>query len=359
MDITAARGGAHAEVIALGRAKEEARGASLFVTLEPCCHHGRTGPCTERILEAGISEVVVAMVDPFPPVAGKGIARLRRAGVRVRVGEGEEEARRLNEAYLFRLREGRPWVDLKLAATLDGKIADGSGRSRWITGEGARRRVHDLRWGSDGILVGVGTVLRDNPRLTARKGNGRRAPLRIVLDSMLRTPPGAALLMGGDPERTVIACRRDAPASRRRALERAGAVLWTVPGLRAGGVSPTAVLRRLAGAGVNRLLVEGGGGGGRGFSRPGAGGTSSLLHVVPDPRIREGLDPHRSPPASRGRPPPPARRGAPARRRPRADSRAGEGGDLTCSRASSKRWAGSPPAGSGGRPWRSRWRRRW
>lgn len=275
-------GGPHAEVFALDGAGGEARRATLFVTLEPCRHQGRTGPCTERIVEAGVSEVVVAMIDPFPEMAGRGVARLRRAGVRVRVGEGEGEARRLNEAYLFRLREGRPWVDLKLAATLDGKIADAAGRSRWITGERARRRVHDLRWGADGVLVGVETVLRDDPRLTARKGRGTRSPLRIVLDSALRTPPEAALFAGGEPGRTIVACRADAPAGRRRALESAGALLWTVPPLRGGGVSPAAVLRRLARSGVNRLLVEGGGAVAGSFL---ARGLVERMHYFVAPRL--------------------------------------------------------------------------
>src|SRR5262249_11759950 len=164
-------GQAHAEVNALNRAGEKARGATLYVTLEPCCHFGKTPPCTEAVIRSGVRRVVVAMLDPFPQVAGQGASRLREAGIAVEVGVGEAgdfAARRLNAPYLKRLRTGRPWVHAKWAMTLDGKIATRTGQSKWITGEAARARVHELRGRMDAIIVGRGTLVADDPLLTAR-----------------------------------------------------------------------------------------------------------------------------------------------------------------------------------------------
>ncbi len=251
-------GGPHAEIFALREAGARARGAHLFVTLEPCCHVGRTGPCTDRVLEAGIARVVAAIPDPFEKIAGRGLRLLRRAGVQVEVGDGAEEATRLNEAYLLRVREGRPWVDLKLAVTLDGKIADSRGRSRWITGELARKRGHHLRWGADAILVGGRTVRADDPKLTARLGKRVRQPLRVVLDPRLRTRADARIL-GGDPTRVRIAAAGDPAPAKRRRLERLGAVVWSFPAGRGERILLRPLLRKLASEGVNRLLVEGGG----------------------------------------------------------------------------------------------------
>ncbi len=275
-------GGPHAEVFALEGAGPLARGADLYVTLEPCCHQGRTGPCTERITEAGIARVVVALEDPFPAVAGKGIAFLREAGVRVEVGDGEEEARVLNEAYLCRVEKGRPWVDVKMAATMDGFAADRRGRSQWITGEKARARVHRMRRGSDAILVGSGTVLADDPRLTVRSGSRVSEPIRVVLDGRLRTPPTARLIGGGDPGRVIVATRRDAPTRKRERLLAAGVVVWTLPAERGGGVRLLPLLERLAGAGVNRLLVEGGAAVAGAFVRE---GVADRIHLFIAPRL--------------------------------------------------------------------------
>src|SRR5438094_5754489 len=175
-------GGPHAEVHALAAAGEAARQATLYVTLEPCCHHGKTPPCTDAILRAGINRVVAAMTDPFPQVAGKGAALLRAAGVVVEFGAGEAEARRLNAPYLKLLATGRPYVHAKWAMTLDGKIATRTGDSKWISNEVSRWRVHELRGRMDAIVVGIGTALADNPRLTVRPP-GPRTPLRIILDS--------------------------------------------------------------------------------------------------------------------------------------------------------------------------------
>src|SRR5262245_3997728 len=180
-------GAAHAEVNALAAAGEAARGATLYLTLEPCCHQGKTPPCTEAILRAGVGRVVAAMRDPFPEVAGQGAARLQAAGVAVELGQGEPDARRLNAPYLKLLASGRPYVHAKWAMTLDGKIATRTGDSKWISNEASRRHVHELRGRMDAIVVGIGTVLADDPLLTARPP-GPRTPARVVLDRRGRTP---------------------------------------------------------------------------------------------------------------------------------------------------------------------------
>jgi diaminohydroxyphosphoribosylaminopyrimidine deaminase/5-amino-6-(5-phosphoribosylamino)uracil reductase len=186
-------GEAHAEVNALAAAGEAARGATLYVTLEPCCHYGKTPPCTDAVLRAGIRRVVAAMTDPFPQVAGGGTALLRAAGLDVEVGVGEAEARRLNAPYLKLLATGRPYVHAKWAMTLDGKIATRTGDSKWISNEASRRRVHELRGRMDAIVVGIGTVLADDPLLTARPP-GPRTPVRVVLDGQGRLPPPSQLV---------------------------------------------------------------------------------------------------------------------------------------------------------------------
>jgi diaminohydroxyphosphoribosylaminopyrimidine deaminase/5-amino-6-(5-phosphoribosylamino)uracil reductase len=192
-------GGPHAESVALAAAGDAARGATLYVTLEPCAHHGRTPPCADAIVAAGVARVVVALEDPDPAVAGRGLARLREAGVEVEVGRGARPAAELLAPYLKHRRTGRPWVVLKLAATLDGRTAAPDGTSRWITGEAARRDVHRLRAESDAVLVGAGTVRADDPELTVRHVAGRD-PLRVVLGT---APPDArvhpCLELSGDP----------------------------------------------------------------------------------------------------------------------------------------------------------------
>jgi diaminohydroxyphosphoribosylaminopyrimidine deaminase/5-amino-6-(5-phosphoribosylamino)uracil reductase len=185
-------GEAHAEVNALAQAGERARGAALIVTLEPCCHHGKTPPCTDAILRSGIKRVIVAMADPFPQVAGGGIAILRDAGIKVEIGLHERDARRLNAPYLKLIRTGRPWVHLKWAMSLDGKIATRTGDSKWISGEESRRTVHELRGRMDAIIVGGGTLRADDPLLTARPA-GPRIATRIVLSASGNLPDNCRL----------------------------------------------------------------------------------------------------------------------------------------------------------------------
>ena len=250
-------GAPHAEIEALRAAGGRVRGATLYVTLEPCSHHGRTPPCADALLGLGLRRIVVAMVDPNPRVRGRGIAKLRRAGIRVVVGPGAEEARLLTAGYRSRVLRGRPLVTLKLATTLDGRIAAASGDARWITGPAARRLAHALRDVSDAVLVGAGTVRADDPQLTCRLPGGRD-PVRIVLAGpALRLPARARVLARGGPPTWVVA-PRGAPAARVAALRRRGVEVLLVPGRR--GRVPFAALVRLLGArGLTSLLVEGGG----------------------------------------------------------------------------------------------------
>jgi diaminohydroxyphosphoribosylaminopyrimidine deaminase/5-amino-6-(5-phosphoribosylamino)uracil reductase len=261
-------GAPHAEVVALERAGARARGARLYVNLEPCCHHGRTPPCTDAILAAGVAEVVACMRDPDRRVNGRGFRALRVAGVRVRVGGLRREAERLNEAFLRWQRGARPFVTLKAGMTIDGRIATPSGESRWITSAAARAAARRLRSRHDAVLGGVGTVLADDPGLCGgrprRGGDGLAAgaggdggPARVVLDSRLRTPPGARIFrsMGGQ---VLVMTAPGASAARRRRLERAGAVVIEVAG-GAGGVDLGAALRELGRRGLVSVLIEGGG----------------------------------------------------------------------------------------------------
>jgi len=250
-------GAPHAEIEALRAAGGRVRGATLYVTLEPCAHHGRTPPCAEALVGLGLRRIVVAMVDPNPRVRGRGIAKLRRAGIPVAVGPGAEEARLLTAGYRARVLHGRPLVTLKLATTLDGRIAAAGGDARWITGPAARRLAHALRDVSDAVLVGAGTVRADDPRLTCRLPGGHD-PVRIVLAGpALRLPARARVLARGGPPTWVVA-PRGAPAARVAALRRRGVEVFLVPGRR--GRVPFAALVRLLGArGLTSLLVEGGG----------------------------------------------------------------------------------------------------
>jgi len=252
-------GAAHAERLALAGAGEAARGATLYVTLEPCVHHGRTPPCVPAIVEAGVRRVVVAVGDPNPRVAGAGLEALRRAGISVSVGCLEEEARRLNRPFFTWIKEQRPFVTLKVAMTLDGKIAGWDRSSRWITGEAARREVHRLRSEADAIAVGVATVLADDPELTVRLETGwPREPYRVVVDSHGRTPTSARVFSAGSPERTLIAVTESVPPERLRALEARGAQVLRLPS-RDGRVDLGALMTELAGREVTALLLEGGG----------------------------------------------------------------------------------------------------
>ncbi len=246
-------GGPHAEVFALEEAGEAARGATLYVNLEPCVHYGKTPPCVERIIAAGIRRVVVACRDPNPLVDGKGIAALREAGLDVQEGLLEDKATALNEAFFKFIRTGRPFVQLKLAMSLDGKIATASGDSRWVSGKASRVRVHALRRRYAAVLVGVGTVIADDPVLTVRHVEGR-SPLRIVLDGSGRTPPAARLLREAGRTIIVTASMSDGAEG---ALRRAGAEVWRLPASD-GRVDLPALLGRLGREGIDSLLVEGG-----------------------------------------------------------------------------------------------------
>lgn len=249
----------HAEIFALRDAGPSARGATLYTTLEPCAHTGRTGPCTEAIVGAGVSRVVAAMVDPDPQVRGAGLARLREAGVETAVGAGEAAARRLNEAYIKHRTTGLPFVTAKWAMTLDGRIATRTGDSRWISSAASRAHAHRVRTVSDAVLVGVGTVLRDDPALTARTGEAARpagGPRRVVLDSRLRTPPVARVL-ARDGISVIVATTRAASPEARRAVEARGAEVLVCDGPDE-RVHLPALLRELSARGVLSLLVEGG-----------------------------------------------------------------------------------------------------
>ena len=288
----------HAEIEALSRNGVRAQGATLYVTLEPCCHQGRTGPCTEAIKRAGIRRVVVGCCDENPLVSGRGVLHLRRAGIRVDVGCLDHECQRQNRAFFLWVRAHRPWVTLKVASTLDGFIgsdqisrgepAGFAGRApsreglgtlpgfplktsdpsaHFVTGKAARAHAHRLRSRHDAVLVGVGTVLADNPRLTVRlPGAGGTSPLRVVLDGHLRTPPSARLIRQlGTPPALIVGAQprkgaRDARArlGRERALRHAGAEVLLLPADRAGRVLIPSLLRALAERGVQSLLVEGG-----------------------------------------------------------------------------------------------------
>jgi diaminohydroxyphosphoribosylaminopyrimidine deaminase/5-amino-6-(5-phosphoribosylamino)uracil reductase len=250
-------GGPHAEVVALRKAGERAWGATLYCTLEPCNHHGRTPPCTEAVLAAGIARVVIGCLDPAPHVKG-GIARMRRHGIEVvRDVLPLPAARLIADFRKFRL-QGLPFVTLKAAVTLDGRTAARSGESKWITGSASRREVHRMRARADAVLVGVGTVLADDPELTVREVSGR-SPLRVVLDSALRTKPSAKLVTTARETRTLILHAQGASAQRARKLAAAGVELEVVKAGRAGqGLDMEAVLRALAARNVVRLMVEGG-----------------------------------------------------------------------------------------------------
>ncbi len=256
-------GAPHAEAVALSRAGARARGATLYVNLEPCCHYGRTPPCTDAILAAGVSEVVASMRDPDPRVDGRGIRALRAAGVKVRVGTLRTEAERLNEAFVRFRRTRRPFVTLKAGMSLDGRIATRGGESRWITSRAARAAARRLRSEHEAVLVGVGTVLADDPVLSGPRANGsgaparREGPARVVLDSHLRTPVTARMLRtAGGP--VLVLAGRAAPAARRRRLERAGALVVGVP-TRSGRVDLSAAMRELGRRGLATVLIEGGG----------------------------------------------------------------------------------------------------
>jgi diaminohydroxyphosphoribosylaminopyrimidine deaminase / 5-amino-6-(5-phosphoribosylamino)uracil reductase len=251
---------AHAEASALERAGSRARGATLYVTLEPCAHQGRTPPCVDAVLASGVRRVVIGVLDPDPRTAGRSVRRLRRAGVEVVLGVEAQACRELLRGFESRVRRGRPYTVLKLAASLDGRIAARGGDSRWISGAPARALVHELRSRVDAIAVGSGTALADDPELTARRG--RRVlhrPQRVVIDAALRLSPRARMLDRARPGSTWVLCAPGASAARRKRLEAAGARVEVVPA-RGAHLDLARAWRRLGALGVNELLVEGGGG---------------------------------------------------------------------------------------------------
>jgi diaminohydroxyphosphoribosylaminopyrimidine deaminase / 5-amino-6-(5-phosphoribosylamino)uracil reductase len=252
-------GAPHGEAAALGDAGAQAKGATLYVTLEPCCHYGRTPPCTKAIIAAGIRRVVAAMRDPNPLVSGQGLEELRQAGIEVKLPVLEAEAAALNEVFIKYITTKRPFVLLKVAASLDGKIATVTGESRWITNERSRLLVHQLRDQVDAIMVGINTVLRDDPLLTTRlPGGGGRDPIRIIVDSRLRLPCEARVLTASTTARTLVATTPEAPREKQFQLEAAGATILTVEG-DGPGVPLGALLDQLGAMQVTSVLLEGGG----------------------------------------------------------------------------------------------------
>lgn len=244
----------HAEVYALREAGERARGATVYVTLEPCCHHGRTPPCSEALIRAGVGRVVAAMEDPNPKVAGSGLAQLRQAGIAVESGLLQAQAEALNPGFIKRMRHGRPYVRCKLAMSLDGRTAMASGESKWITGEAARRDVQRLRARSSAIMTGIGTVLADDPALNVRLdfGQGARQPLRVVLDPQLRMPEHAHML--ALPGQTLVLTGVDDPAAAAR-LAAAGGEVVRLPA-HGDGLDLHAVMAHLAQRQINEVLLE-------------------------------------------------------------------------------------------------------
>lgn len=243
----------HAEVHALHAAGERARGATAYVTLEPCSHYGRTPPCAEGLIAAGVTRVVAAMEDPNPLVAGRGLAMLRAAGIETACGLLAEAAQELNIGFVSRMTRGRPWVRLKTAASLDGKTALNNGVSQWITGPDARRDGHRWRARACAILTGIGTVRDDDPRLDVREVETTRQPLRVIVDSRLETPPTARILQGGP---VLLAAAVD-DAERANLLKAAGAEILLLPNA-AGKVELPALLNALAARGINEVHVEAG-----------------------------------------------------------------------------------------------------
>ena len=249
----------HAETLALAQAGAQAHGADAYVSLEPCAHHGKTPPCAEALIEAGIARCAVALEDPDPRVAGSGIAWMRNRGIDVATGVLADQAALLNEGYLLNRLKGRPLVTVKLASTLDGRIAMASGESQWITGEIARRRVHLLRARADALMVGSGTAVSDNPRLDVRlPGLGSHSPLRVVPDSRLRLPLTHDLVVRAKERPTLLATTASSDRRRLRAYRDAGVEVVELDADASGQVAMADLLSHLAGRGVTRLLVEGG-----------------------------------------------------------------------------------------------------
>jgi len=254
-------GSHHAEVLALKQAGDEARGSAMYVTLEPCCHHGRTPPCTEAIISAGVREVHIAMLDPNPLVSGRGKDELQKAGIKIYLGEHEEEAKEINEAYTKFITTGIPFVTAKFAVSLDGKIATRKGNSRWISGREARKYVHCLRYTTDAIMAGVNTLLADNTHLTTRcsggkGGTARKQPLRVIVDGKGRTPLTARVF--SEPGETLLALGMAATPEEKAAFAKVRAEIWEST-TAAETVDLEKLLMALGEREVTSVLVEGGG----------------------------------------------------------------------------------------------------
>ena len=254
-------GSHHAEIMALQQAREKARGGALYVTLEPCCHYGRTPPCTRAIIEAGITRVHLATLDANPLVCGRGKEELEKEGIVVHVGEHEAEAREIVEAYTKFITTGQPFVTAKFAASLDGKIATRSGDSRWVSSEESRKYVHYLRYINDAIMAGANTILMDDPQLTTRccggrGGTAKKQPLRIVIDGMGRIPPTVRLF--AEPGSTLLVRGRDVTSPEKTAFDKVDVELLELPA-EEGIVDPAALLKALGERGITSVLVEGGG----------------------------------------------------------------------------------------------------
>jgi diaminohydroxyphosphoribosylaminopyrimidine deaminase/5-amino-6-(5-phosphoribosylamino)uracil reductase len=248
-------GEAHAEILALRKAGEKVKGSTLYLNLEPCTHYGKTPPCAPEVIDAGVKRVIIGMEDPNPLIKGKGIEALKRAGLEVKVGILGKECQRLNEAFCKYILKKEPFIILKIAATLDGKIATRGGDSKWISNEVSRRLVHRFRDQVDGIVVGIGTILKDDPLLTVRIKKGRD-PFRIILDSQLRVPEEAKVIENA-PSKTIVATTEMAPKDKVERLEKKGARIWILDSKR-GRVDLRSCLAKLSEMGMMSLMVEGG-----------------------------------------------------------------------------------------------------
>jgi diaminohydroxyphosphoribosylaminopyrimidine deaminase/5-amino-6-(5-phosphoribosylamino)uracil reductase len=254
-------GGPHAEIVALTEAGASAQGATAYVTLEPCAHHGRTAPCADALIAAGVKEVYSSIEDPNPDVHGKGHARLRSSGIQVHIGISQSKAAEINRPFFKYVASGQPWVIAKFAVSLDGKLATNTGESQWITGEQSRQRVHHIRNVTDAILVGAGTVLADDPSLTTRLQNNTesiRNPLRIVVDSSGRVSPKARIYHPDTPGDSVLATTSQTKSSHCEKLQSQGVKIWNLPEDANGRVNLKSLLNRIGQEEMLTLLVEGG-----------------------------------------------------------------------------------------------------